>query len=280
MKKVILLALVLSSSVGVFAQGFYGGFQTGFARGQASNGVESDDSEDSFAAIRHGSGLNLGGIIGYKVNDNIALELGLNYLLGSNSMLSSSFEGISPLDGSIVDYKETYTYKSSMMRICPTMVVSMAKEGITPYVKFGAVIGVGSKIKEIVDSKQVSFADFGAYEETENYTAEYSGGVSLGVTSSLGIKFPISEKLSFFSELNFIGLNWAPQRSEVTSYKYEIDGIEVADLSDLDDYSIYTNYVESIDTDDEIDVDDPSEAIKEFILFNSLGINVGLNFGF
>ncbi len=157
----------------------------------------------------------------------------------------------------------------------------MAKEGITPYVKFGAVIGVGSKIKEIFDSKEdVSFDDFGTSETTWNYTAEYTGGVSLGVTSSLGIKFPISEKLSFFSELNFIGLNWAPQRSEVTSLEYEIDGIEVADLSDLDDYYIYTNYVESIDTDDEIDEDDPSEDIKEFKLFNSLGINVGLNFGF
>jgi hypothetical protein len=297
MKKITLLAVILASTLGAFSQGFYGGIQTGFARGQATASSEQNNDDLNFAAIRYGSGLNFGGMLGYNFNENVGFELGFSYLLGSKSTLTDESSGSYSYDG-ITDFdysdKETFIYKSRMFRLCPTLVMRSSKQGIAPYVKFGAVIGLGSKITQDYESTgtedQTYFFDLLSSESTDETTTEqYTGGISLGITSSLGINIPLSEKLSLFSELSFIGLNWAPEQKEVTSYEYNseytnyFDGFSddySVDLSDLDDYQVYTNYVESIDTSDEFDENDPSEAIKQFKLFNSIGINVGLNFGF
>jgi hypothetical protein len=311
MKKITLLAVILASTLGAFSQGFYGGIQTGFARGQATANEEENNDDLTYAAVRFGSGLNVGGILGYNFNENLGFELGFNYLLGTKSTLTDeSSESFIDGQGYFDEYSSTSTstFKSRMFRICPTLVMKSSRQGIAPYVKFGAVIGMASKITTEQESSSNSINGYDYYglewwdvtyredvSSSEFKKAEnYAGGISLGVVSSLGINIPMSEKLSFFSELSFIGLNWAPEQRETTAYEYDSESQTTdytngltyptssisTDLSDLDDYQVYTNYVESIDTSDEFDENDPSEEIKEFKLFNSIGINVGLNFGF
>lgn len=155
----------------------------------------------------------------------------------------------------------------------PSLKIQAPLTKITPYVKAGIVIGVGTKIK--TEQQSVSSSGYG---NVVNYSikTEYNGGLPFGFSGAFGGNYKLNKKFSIFGEFNFISQNWAPRHRKMTSYVY--NGTDV--LNNLLPYQRETDYVDNY-TEKNVNgnPEDPytaSKELKSYHPFSSWGISVGL----
>ncbi len=100
----------------------------------------------------------------------------------------------------------------------------------------------------------------------------------MGLNAAAGVSFAASDALSFYGELNFVNMNYAPTESEIV--KKTVDGDDK--LSEMDTREIETEYVDSYTTDpsDPPDEDQPSKSLKQAYPFGSFGLDVGVKLSF
>jgi hypothetical protein len=79
--------------------------------------------------------------------------------------------------------------------------------------RYGLSIGVMGKMIQAENSTG-STPGFYSVERIE----EFTGGISLGLNSALGINYALNDKLMLFAEINAFVQSWAPKRSEITTY--------------------------------------------------------------
>lgn len=265
--KILGVAFVLSLSVtSVFSQGAYVNVNAGYNFQMGSSEVVglynySENSNRETEEQIHtslGKGLNFGAAFGYMFTENIGAELGASYLLGSKTKASDTYS-----NGSTTDYE----ISANMLRINPSIVIAAGGEKLKPYAKVGVVFGFGSVKYNMTDK------DAG---DTEIMTMKLNGGVAIGLTSSLGATFDLSDKLALFGELNMINLSYAPTKGEMTEYTY--NGAD--ELSSLTTSEKEIEFVDSVtyDYNNPSSSSEPNKVLKERLPFGSLGLNVGVRF--
>jgi hypothetical protein len=205
-------------------------------------------------------------------NEHIGAELGLSYLMGGKSYSKISETRIYPNYPSEY-YNQESTISSKMFRMIPTLVIEAGGEKINPYAKFGLVVGFGSVLCE---SNYNSYDEWDGLETTSQ-KIQLSGGSALGLTSSIGAMYNLSEKMSLFGELNMINMSYSPTKGELTEYKE--NGVDK-----LSSMSISEKEVEYADSYDRYyffnDSSKPSQVLKQSLPFGSFGINVGMRASF
>lgn len=277
---------ITSFSNHTFAQGGYLNFNLGYAfplGGQTLTNETSyrafDDfgnltiDTDTYEQISYslGKGFNLGGALGYMFNEHIGAELGISYLIGAESLSTYSYTSIDP-SNSYGGASESLT-SSKMLRIIPSLVISAGGEKIKPYAKFGFVIGKGSVTIE--NSFQSSSSWDGISFGSE--ISKLSGGTALGLSSALGANIKLSDKMSFFGEINMINMAYAPTNGEII--ESTSDGVNVLPL--LTTAEIETEFVDSYTINNNNNNPfQPSQELKQRLPFGSLGFNVGLKINF
>lgn len=260
-----------------FAQGAYVQVNTGlaFAMGAQNldyldfNNYESNSTGSDYTSTREqvsvslGKGFNIGGAFGYMFNEHVGAELGLSYLVGGKSEANTTERS--------TNYNSTtdYTLSSKMIRIIPTLVIATGGEKINPYAKFGVVIGSGSVLYETN-----SISDGDIYISN----LELSGGMALGLTSSIGAMYNLSDNMALFGELNMINMSYAPTKGETTLATY--NGID--ELSTMTTNEKETEFVDSYTYNSASSTSDsqPNQDLKIRLPFGSFGINVGLKINF
>jgi len=247
-------------------------FGYNFSLNSQTLGVESEQNYDNNGnAITQtvingsfGKGMKTGVNVGYMFNGNIGAELGINYLLGgthSIENIASSFGGSTT---------RTADLSSSMLQINPSFVITTEAEGITPYAKFGIVIGLMGKINIEQEATGTGITDPYVMKD------ELSGGIALGMSAALGAKYSFNEKLSLFAELNMVNMSYAPTKGETTEYTENgIDYLVGATTREKE-----TEFVSEIKSSTASDSNKPSESLKQNYSFSSLGIQVGLHIAF
>jgi opacity protein-like surface antigen len=279
---VFIAACVLFSSTS-FAQKFYlgvnGGY--GFKFGSQTTYVGSStydninyESSEKTEAVNYslGSGINFGANLGYMFNKNIGVDLGINYLVGTNT----SLEYTSTYIGNLYTDVRTanLSISANMLRLIPTMVISASLEGLNPYAKFGAVVGMLGTIKS---EEETNETDQGVTTVTVVESKE-KGGVSIGFTGAIGAEYGLSDKISLFGEINLIGMSYAPTKGEYT--KYTIDGVDqLANMSTSEKEWVNEKEV-SYDSNDQPDDSKPSEELKINNPMSSVGLSIGVKFSF
>ena len=97
--KIIIALATILLSINTFAQSFYAKLNGGYNWGIASNIISRNSNQvgsvNSYEKVNlsFGKGINFSGAIGYLINKNIGVELGVSYLMGGtteNSSKSSS----------------------------------------------------------------------------------------------------------------------------------------------------------------------------------------------
>jgi hypothetical protein len=230
--------------------GFYN-FKTEVANGS--------NKTKTIRAISLGKGFNVNGTFGYSLNKNIGIELGLNYLLGAKQHFDQASSSLG-----------TYANKSlqgKMFQIKPTLVFTGNFSKINPYTKIGLVIGSG---KIVYESEN--------FNNPQTYTEkiELSGDIALGYNASAGILYKINSKLSFFSEINIVSLNFAPTKGTKTEWTKDGASILTTQPITFKEYEFSDSYEDN----GNFNSDSPKKEYRYTYPFSSIGISVGLRYGF
>lgn len=222
----------------------------------------------------YGKGLNFRINAGYDFNKFIGGEIGFAYMLGS-SMEVSSYDSYGDVSGgTIVDlvvFDNSYEVKGKMFQIVPAIVVSPGFDKFNPYVKFGVIVGFGSYA---IDWKQVHSAT-NEPTETREQTFEFSKGVSVGLSSSLGVQYKFSVATCLFLEANFSNVSYSPKKGELT--KSTENGInELPMLTTRDKNIEFVKEFTETRVNYNPDENKPRQELKYSVPFSTIGVNLGV----
>jgi len=245
MKKFTLLyiALIVLMASGLSFSQFYvklgGGYNLGLNPDNlGANSTGGTSEVTSYEAVNgsFGEGINFSGVLGYELASNLGLELDVIY------KLSTEFEEKDQYGSET----STTTMKGSFLAFAPTFVVSAPSQNVSPYAKIGLLIAIPTTEYEFVDN------------EGNTGKATFNGGVEFGLAGGAGILVPISSKIDFYAEVDFVSFNWKPDEVEVTDPDGE---------------------TETFKFEDEWTSDDDNTEGPWYIPFSNVGLNVGVQIG-
>jgi opacity protein-like surface antigen len=283
MKKLIVKMFVILAITGLFScnlsaqNKMYAHINVGYGLKMASQSQLADYthtikdtlylSNDKAIDVSFGKGLNIGASFGYMFNKNFGAELGVNYLLGGKTKatadITETFMGITSHEIS------DRTFSATMIRMVPSLVVDAGFEKVDPYAKVGLVIGIGSIKRELEENKD---------GDLTKVKFKLNGGVSLGISSAIGVKYNISEMMSVFAELNMVNMSYAPAKEVMT--EYTLNGVD--QLPNFKTNEKETEFVKEIDYDSNAIVDQskPTKQLHQKLPFSSYGLNLGFRINF
>lgn len=283
MKKIVFATMVTMFTVATLQttaqikKGAYGSLQVGYSLAAGASNASgnlalanatSSSSGSSFTssteAIKYsfGKGITAGLQFGYMVNENIGVELAVNYLIGGKTTATETSTGGFGAGTTITDVS------AKMLQINPSVVLATTINKISPYAKLGLVIGSGT-ITQNENSVNGTF--------TSVAKMEYKGGIALGFSSALGINFGINDKLSFNTELSLVNMQYSPSKSSITVAT--LNGVDkLSTLSVRDRETEFSSTVTTSSTSGASTA--PTQANTIATPFGSIGINVGIKYSF
>lgn len=276
-KSTTMTILMLVCSMHAIAQHVYFGLGTGYnypaaPNIMAANNYNNENDKEHYERIKgsgsFGKGFTFQAMGGYTFKPNMSFELSAAYLMGSRINSSNKYSD------EFAEYTNENSLESWMIRLIPALKFHAGDGKIRPYMRAGAVIGLGARLTVTDESQYTDFQNSWANENSV-MVMEFKGRTSLGFSAALGADFKLGEKISLFGEINLMTHSWAPARSVITKYTY--NGIDV--LSDMDTRDKETEYVDSY-TEDTYPPkeDEPAKELKYFLPFSSIGLHTGLIF--
>jgi outer membrane protein W len=276
MKKQLLLIVALFITTAMSAQ-FYVGLKFGYGFGTQKTdfGNTVTDNSTSVEWATLGQGLTPGLKLGYFFNDNFGFELGVNYMIGAEKTaldMKTSADLVNGVPG--IDY--TITAKSNQLRLFPQLVYRW-DNGF--YGRFGLVIPVMGKTT--VTANQV--VDMGSTKNTIDSETELKGKFSMGFAGAFGYNYELSDNLSLFGEVGYVGLQIRSNTAEVT--KYEVNGKDM--LSSVNEINKKTDYVDELTSssnnpkyNNNVDTGKPLEDLRTSSGYSSVRISIGITMSF
>lgn len=314
MKKLLLTALVAAASLHSFAQdgkGFYlkptGSYfikvtpvefpNVGSLQPRdyvfsinPSNGTQTRISESTITGS-FGQGWRAGLIGGYRFNDILAFEMGVNYFESEKNIMAKQTGYI----GSNQVLGLESVGKVTAMDLTPTLVFHMpTTKKFKPYLKMGAVLPFYGHldINTTVNDQTGIIArtinpNFSAVQLTRSERIKPKP--TLGYIGAAGFNLPIGNKISFFSEIEYRNVSVNGDRKEVREFAatgtVSGGGRVNVGLNDLPIGTRETNYHKTLDQSSNVsgtanyDPNKPSDDLKSYINIGGLGLNVGLKIG-
>lgn len=264
MRKNLLFVIAMLFATGLSAQ-LYVGAKLGYGFGAQKTAFGSTMTATSDANIyaSMGQGIPVGLKVGYFFNDNLGVELGMNYFLGAEQTMA---------DVTMTGYTNNATAKSNQIRLLPALVY---KTDMGLYGRFGMVVPVGGST--VVKSTEVMGA---TTTETELLA---KGSMSFGFVGSLGYEFELSDNLKLFGELEYVGLSIKSKSLEMTSYK--VNGTD--QLAAVPEYNKMTNYVDELTSssnnssyNQNVDPTKAKDDLADYSGYSAFRINFGVSFYF
>ena len=294
-KLIITFLLISIFHTNVFSQQFYltasGGYSIGM---NGQDGVFSDLSYESIddhivggstfnfsaknVSFSLGKGADFGIGAGYMFNDYIGVELSVNYLVGKSteSNYESKATGTFPNYVKVVEEYRNESASIKLWRIMPSLVLSTKFEKLNPYAKVGVVFGFGEMTWTEERESKESYSNGTPKVFNWNEKKVYSGGVSVGFHSAVGVGFNLNEKFSLSTEVSYIGLSFTPKKSVITE-RIE-DGNDM--LPGMNKFFVETEFEKEISRENfsSINLGEPAKVLQASFPSSSLGFKVGLKF--
>jgi hypothetical protein len=259
-----------------FGQGLYLGLGGGLHFPAARQATSPDENrtitstgsttELTSRSVSLGRGIHAGLYAGYMFNKNVGAEIGFNYVMGGKTTIKD--DDASPTSST----KSETTMQANMIRVVPAIRMTAGEGKLRPYMRMGLILGLGTKLVVEDKSTYTSPADVIVSEETW----EYKGGMSLGFHGGLGAIFMISDGLGIFAEVAGNFQSWAPATGSMT--KSMFDGED--QMPDLKTNDKEIEYVDSFTITSPSPTNDaaPSQQLRDYHPFSSVGINIGIHF--
>lgn len=209
-----------------------------------------------------GAGLNFGLGILIGLTENLGVELGGGYVLGSEKeVYKKTDNSTSPVT------TESYKNKSSYIPIDVTLKIMKELGQITPYVGFGPTIAVAGKT--IMTYKKES-------NVTEEIEWEYTYNTGFGWNAVLGADYKMSDSMSIFLSLTLHEVALRLDTGKKT--KHTIDGTD--QLAGQTTSQKEIEFKEDNPDNPSATPNDPTVQNTFALSFSSLDIRLGIAIGF
>ncbi len=275
--KPILCITFFFITLSLSAQDFYINLQTGYGfateAGQANyTDIEFVDNVEvqEIVAGGFGEGIYFRGNLGYQHSEFIAVEFGLNYLLGRTITTEEKRQEHGP--GGALFIASTTSRNLNALIFTPQLVVLIPTTStVKPYIKTGLAFGtfMKAKFEEAYNTDNNMFIQID--RNTEN---SFDGGTPLGFIMALGAKSMVSETVAFTIDFNLLNMTYRPHTGTVT--KFEENGSnELENLTIREREIIFNNKIEnnSSVTPDE---NEPLRALPISLPMSNVTFNIGL----
>ena len=213
-----------------------------------------------------GGGFNANLAFGYMLSNNVGIELGVNEFLGmkKKTHIATTYSNSS--------YTEDLKISGMMLQIVPAIVFTPGLEKVNPYARLGMIVGILPSV--VMTDAWTTTSGGGTLKATSSSEsrARNTGGVAMGFTAAGGVAFDLSEKLSFFGELVFNVITYAPSKGKYT--KYTTDGVD--ELATMKTKEKEWTFEKKYDALENIPDGNPDKQPKESILFSNVELNVGI----
>jgi hypothetical protein len=215
----------------------------------------------------YGSGTNFNFALGYKFNENFVFELSSQYLI-SNKYKTFNNDNYS----SYVDDDNISTSAKALF-LNPSFVFSAGFGKAAPYGRFGLIIG----------SPKVSGSELQYYNgdgvDSVARKWEYTKGISLGFQGAIGMNWKLTEKLDFYTEINYVSMTYYPGEYNLTQ-DISSNGFTVTDnLPNMYLSQKRTIYKKEFDPSSvNNDFAKASVDLRKAMPFSSLSLQVGIRF--
>jgi len=273
MKKVFILVLCSILFTGyVNAQKFYARVGIGMSGG-TSNSLDilykyTNDGTNRTLKLQPvdlGSGFTGSAAFGFMPSKYVGFEIAITDFIGFPDFGDS----IVKMPGGT---STNAIIKANVLSVVPSVVITAGLDKVNPYARFGVVIGVLPVMRNFFEADQPSVNP----PKTIKAIQEYTGGVALGFSAAGGVNFKINKLISLYAEINYIGMSFAPTKSELV--KYTIDGID--QLPTINTKERETQYVTKLNLDEQIPNTSPDKKLKKNYPLNSVGASFGVMFKF
>lgn len=230
-----------------------------------------------------GMGLRAGAGIGIVLNDFINLGLDAENYFGkpintNNLYYYDNQAGLVTISNTSIDYE------ADIVMLSPNITFkALSQPNFFIYNRLSIKVGVMKKVTEKNNNEynERFIEDINInpnptdHITTTKQNFEYQGGVPFGFSAALGFQIRISEKVRFFTELEFTQLTYNPKKKVMTLWVNN-DGTEV-DLDAQDKIQVETEYKKSYTIKDgQTDVNAPNPQPTLRMPFSSLGLGIGL----
>ncbi|MEY3418227.1 MAG: hypothetical protein RL711_1305 [Bacteroidota bacterium] len=235
-----------------------------------SSEITQTASSFSLNSLSYGKGGDIAAGLGFYFNKYIAVEFNLGKQYGASQSFNSSDQYTDTVNGLAqqVTIRANTAYSADILKINPNIVLRYPGKFISPYMKFGTIIGLSTR-QEIQNYDHQLYGNF-------IWTYKDISGSGIGLTSSIGVEKMVYQGLGFlFVEMNYVALNQTYESGSMTSAT--LDGTNI-----LGGYSVASKeyiYVDTIDKNYTItNTNVPRQELKKLFNCNSIGFKFGVKF--
>lgn len=217
----------------------------------------------------YADGIRIGGEIGYAMNENVTLGLGVRYEASSEYEFTEETQSAIGTEGFASIRTETKSV--SGIAFVPSIVYSLPGEVYRPYMRVNGHFGIPAEtVKgEIVNTGGESGGDV-------SYEVERTGGVAWGFGGGLGVEYAMSPAMSILCEVVSESWTWEATKAEFT--KYTAAGED--QLGDMDASKAKIKYLDSYAIDGATDPDSPSKELRALHANSAISMIIGLKYRF
>lgn len=203
----------------------------------------------------YGEGANAQLTLGYLFTKHIGVDLRLSYLFSRK---------IAPTIVKITNSDVSAESNASAIFINPSLTLSSGGEKLAPYARAGIVLG----LPNVKNKTFFTLVGNDALIEDKIF-----GGLAFGFSTSIGIKYSLTEKMALFAELNYINLTYNPAKRTIETATS--NGIDVSNIfyPEGTDFTLKKDYIETVLT-------PKTEQSTHPLPFSGIGINLGVVFSF
>jgi len=295
MKKYLILALICMPMSLMHAQSgdskfyfkLYGNYAIPTSGSYRNTSYTSSvvNSNYSVKSVKDGLGMGLraGAGIGIVLNDFINVGLDVENYFGK-PIKSNNLYYYDNQAGLVQIYNTGIDYQANMVLISPNITFkALSQPNFFIYNRLSIKIGIPTKVTEETNSEynERFIEDINVDPNpTDHITIfkqnfEYKGGLPYGFSAALGFQLKMSEKIRFFTEVEFTQLTYNPKKRVMTLW-VQNDGTEV-DLNALDKIQVETEYKKEYTVlDGQTNVNAPNPQATLRMPFSSLGLGIGL----
>jgi hypothetical protein len=230
-----------------------------------------------------GMGLRAGVGVGMVLNDFINVGLDAENYFGP-AIKSNNLYSYDNLDGHVYITNTGVDYQAKIVMVSPNITFkALSQPNFFIYNRLAIKVGVTTKVTEKTNSE---YNDRYAEDPNTNPTPtdhitnfkqdfEYQGGIPFGFSAALGFQIKLTDKLRFFTEVEFTQLTYNPKKKVMTLWVNN-DGTTV-DLSTIDKIQVETEYKKNYTIlDGQTDNNAPQPAPTLRMPFSSIGLGIGL----